>query len=923
MEHWPLDQSLMDLLWIGGLAATPLALVAELLARTSRIRPATRHALWAAVLLSFVTPAVAHAIGHPSWLAARLRSAFGAASAVLIATPEAIRDRPSTLAPPTPVPPSNRVARDTASTSASREASASTEPPARVIANHRTSPPASRRLAAEDQSRSDDTSHTIAAPTQVGPVASIPNSLIDPPSPPDAVVASTPAAVQPLDPALLTTTRLLIPQWDWAAFTGRLAALRDAITSLSPISPIVWAVGLLTIVCLRLTRMMAMRRILRGARPAPHRITRVVKQVADEIGLASVPETLLSDESISPLVTCGVRPKLVLPAALWASLDDLARCSVLVHELAHLRRRDHRVCWFEWIVGAIYWWHPVAWWARKRLRDEAEACCDAWVISVFPAARRHYAESLVLTRSFLAQHDPGLTSPALRGGPTLGIVSRHARKLTRRITMVMTTRTAPRMSLVGVLMTLGFVGFGAVVTPTLACPPESKTSARAGTDLSTRARAQAAEEAARAAAPVETQSLEGEFFGEAPALEALRRRGPSSDAAPARAPHSANSFGTLAPLAPIAPLAPMTRGGRTIEVAPNAFAELSVATLPSPNWLGGGLGPMATEDGPLPGTTPRAYHLPEGKLMALKGLMERADVPIWMECNGDHLVFHATPQGHEVLAAFVRMIHPDGAEAQVGSARAALLDAELYAAAIQEAGASGRSSFEAALERHAQQRLMLEAQLEALAEAAELAADRSERMQGLVESLADQASDAEDAEARRALEAAAQSLRSRATAHRTQSRNLENQVRALEQQIDELESRMEWLERDADAARDGRGARGGRGGDGGGVGGGRGGFGGGAAGPRGDSALAPNARLLEQAARELAEVAQTISPAAAPAVAPGAAGASTPDSRPAPPAPPAPAAATVPPAPPAAPLPPATAPPVASVTPIALPAPAR
>ena len=252
MPHWPLDQSLMDLPWIGGLAATPLAIVAEILARASRIRPAARHALWAAVLVSFLTPALAHAIGHPSWLASRLTTALGFTAESLVAA---------------------------------------------------------------------------ASVPSVPPVASVAWAT------PDALdTAPAAAGPWPLHSDLVAARRLLKPRWDWSGFTRRVVALREALTSLSPLSPVVWAIGLATIVGLRISRLIAMRRILRTARPAPRRITRVVQQVADEIGLDSAPETLLTDEAISPLVTCGVRPRLVLPAAMLPSLDDLARCSVLVLE---------------------------------------------------------------------------------------------------------------------------------------------------------------------------------------------------------------------------------------------------------------------------------------------------------------------------------------------------------------------------------------------------------------------------------------------------------------------------------------------------------------------------------------------------------------------------------------------------------------
>ena len=133
----------------------------------------------------------------------------------------------------------------------------------------------------------------------------------------------------------------------------------------------------------------------------------------------------------------GGWPRLIIPTELWKGLDERQRGTLLVHELAHLRRGDHRVRIFELVVTALYWWNPVLWWARQALRDVEEQCCDAWVVWAFPEAAKSYAETLLETLDFLNQSE--LSEPLLASG--FGKVQ-HLR---RRLTMIM-SGTTPRLT---------------------------------------------------------------------------------------------------------------------------------------------------------------------------------------------------------------------------------------------------------------------------------------------------------------------------------------------------------------------------------------------------------------------------------------------------------------------------------------------
>src|SRR5262249_37178674 len=150
----------------------------------------------------------------------------------------------------------------------------------------------------------------------------------------------------------------------------------------------------------------------------------------------------------SPMVwALAGRPRLVIPSDLWATLDETQRSTLLVHELAHLRRLDHLVRWLELAVSALYWWLPAVWWARRQLREAEERCCDAWVVWALPRSARAYAETLIETVDYLS--GARAAAPALASG--FGASS----QLKRRLTVILRGGVSRRLGWGGTVSAFG------------------------------------------------------------------------------------------------------------------------------------------------------------------------------------------------------------------------------------------------------------------------------------------------------------------------------------------------------------------------------------------------------------------------------------------------------------------------------------
>ena len=102
-------------------------------------------------------------------------------------------------------------------------------------------------------------------------------------------------------------------------------------------------------------------------------------------------------------MTCGfTRPAILLPCAAlhWGP----ARMRVvLLHELAHIRRRDCLVHCLAQAALALHWCNPLMWMALARLRAERERACDDLVL-VTGTRGSDYAEHLLdIARQFRRQ----------------------------------------------------------------------------------------------------------------------------------------------------------------------------------------------------------------------------------------------------------------------------------------------------------------------------------------------------------------------------------------------------------------------------------------------------------------------------------------------------------------------------------------
>ena len=137
----------------------------------------------------------------------------------------------------------------------------------------------------------------------------------------------------------------------------------------------------------------AVRRRLHHLPAADAEIASAIERAADILRLRAAPPARIDPGASSPYLVGAIRPVLVLPA--WLPPSSPAWWAGVLHELAHVKRRDPLLALVAAATGCLFWfWPPVAW-SRRALDRSREMACDEWALARGPLGALDYARFLV------------------------------------------------------------------------------------------------------------------------------------------------------------------------------------------------------------------------------------------------------------------------------------------------------------------------------------------------------------------------------------------------------------------------------------------------------------------------------------------------------------------------------------------------
>ena len=141
----------------------------------------------------------------------------------------------------------------------------------------------------------------------------------------------------------------------------------------------------------------------------------------------------------------GRTPFIAVNPSLVESLNSADLDRVVMHEWAHVERRDDLALFPQLAAQLVAGWHPAAWWLDRRLHFEREVACDERVIRLFGSPRA-YAQCLATLASLPA---PTRALPALAASP--------GSQLRQRVGRILQAPQTPARPMRAALAVAGFI----------------------------------------------------------------------------------------------------------------------------------------------------------------------------------------------------------------------------------------------------------------------------------------------------------------------------------------------------------------------------------------------------------------------------------------------------------------------------------
>ncbi|XOV73918.1 MAG: M56 family metallopeptidase [Verrucomicrobiota bacterium] len=155
-----------------------------------------------------------------------------------------------------------------------------------------------------------------------------------------------------------------------------------------------------------------LRQIIRHSSPINQRTTtEILKRTVDNLDMKCCPRIHTSQQITTPMVIGTWNPSILLPFPQLQEISPPELEQILIHECAHIQRRDHWVWLLQRIGRTICWINPLYHWMHAELSRAREELCDNHVLQQWTGL--DYAQTLSKVSNRWHQQNPMITGLAI------------------------------------------------------------------------------------------------------------------------------------------------------------------------------------------------------------------------------------------------------------------------------------------------------------------------------------------------------------------------------------------------------------------------------------------------------------------------------------------------------------------------------
>lgn len=158
-------------------------------------------------------------------------------------------------------------------------------------------------------------------------------------------------------------------------------SLVTTIESNMPLIITAWMVGFFIFAMRLFGGLFYTYQLRRSALPLNNTWSTYTRQLSEQLGINRFIDLAESGTISAPLVIGYFKPIILVPAGMLTGLTTEQLETIILHELAHIKRHDFLINLIQSVMETVLFFNPFIWSLSNLIRREREYCCDDLVVS--------------------------------------------------------------------------------------------------------------------------------------------------------------------------------------------------------------------------------------------------------------------------------------------------------------------------------------------------------------------------------------------------------------------------------------------------------------------------------------------------------------------------------------------------------------